>query len=95
MNDSLLEAVLKKVQEETLKYVVSLVGFEEITDLNISLSFEGGVLNVDVQVSLHEASLKSPSEIARRAAQYAIRLFDEVWREKLERSPHVEDGERG
>lgn len=92
MND-FLETALRKVQEKTLKYLMSLVDFEEITDLNVSLSFEEGVLSVDVQVSLHEASLKNPSEIARKAAQYAIRLFDEVWRENLERSSHVEDGE--
>lgn len=95
MSDDFLEVVLRKVQEETLKYVMSLVRAEEIMDLNVSLSFEEGVLNVDVQVSLHEASLKNPSEIARKAVQHAIRLFDEAWREKLERGPSTENGERG
>lgn len=95
MSENSLEAVLKKVQEETLKYVMSLVKFEEITDLNVSLSFEEGILNVDVQISLHEASLKDPSEVARNAAHYAIKLFDEVWRGKLERSPRSKNGERG
>ncbi|MDH5815848.1 MAG: hypothetical protein QE164_03520 [Candidatus Nezhaarchaeota archaeon] len=94
MNESLLEEVLKRVQEETLKYIMSLVRFEEITDLNISLTFEEGILNVDVQVSLHEASLKSPSEIARKAVQYAIKLFDEEWRGKLERGTLFKNGEK-
>lgn len=94
MDEEFLEEVLKKVQEETLKYLMSLVSLEEVTDLNVSLSFEGGVLNVDIQVSLHEASLKNPNEIARKAVQYAIKLFDEMWRERFERNPRAEDDER-
>lgn len=94
MNEDFLETVLRKVQEETLKYLMRLVSFEEIEDLNVTLSFEGGVLSVDVQVSLHEASLKDPSEITKKAAHYAIKLFDEVWRGKLERGSRVENGER-
>ncbi|MEM2214511.1 MAG: hypothetical protein QXQ20_07120 [Candidatus Nezhaarchaeales archaeon] len=95
MSEDFLEEVLRKVQEETLRYLMSLVRLEEIVDLNVSISFEEGVLNIDVQISLHEASLKNPSEIVRKVAQYAIKLFDEVWREKFERGPLIENGERG
>ncbi|MEM0232678.1 MAG: hypothetical protein QXL22_01515 [Candidatus Nezhaarchaeales archaeon] len=94
MNEGFLEGILRKVQEETLRYVMSLASLDEIIDLNVSLSFEEGVLNIDVQISLHEASLKNPNEIARKAAQYAIKLFDDVWREKFERGSSIENGKR-
>jgi len=46
-------------------------------------------------VSLHEASLKRPSEIARQVARYVVDLFDGMWREALERDPPSKDGKRG
>ena len=90
MKENYLDDILRRVQEETLDYIMKLVKFEELIDVNISLSFEGGTLNVDVQVLLHEASTKNPTEIARKAAQYAIDVFDKLWRKKHEDNEHVE-----
>jgi len=84
-----LDDILKKVQERTLDYIMKLVKPEELIDINISLSFENETLNVDVQISLHEASTKNPTEIARRAAQHAIEFFDELWRREHENNEHV------
>lgn len=78
-----VEEVLKKVQEAAINYLVELVRPEELIDANVSLSFENDVLNVEVEVSLHEASLKKPNEIAKQVAQYALNLFDNLWGEFL------------
>ncbi len=92
-----VEEMLKKVQESAIRYLTDLVLPEELIDANVSLSFENGVLSVEVEVSLHEASLKKPNEIARQVAQYAINLFDGMWREALERErdPPNKDGKKG
>jgi len=90
-----IEEMLKRVQEAAINYLVGLVRPEELIDANVSLSFENGVLNVEVEVSLHEASIKRPSEIARQVARYVIDLFDAMWREALERDPLSKDGKRG
>jgi len=82
-----VEEMLKRAQEAAINYLFSLVQSEELIDANVSLSFEDGVLNVEVEVSLHEASLKKPNEIARQVAQYVVDLFDDMWREALERGP--------
>ncbi len=90
MKENHLDDILRRVQEETLYYMMKLVKFEELIDVNISLSFEGGTLNIDIQVLLHEASTKNPTEITRKAAQYAIDVFDKLWRKKHENNEHVE-----
>jgi hypothetical protein len=90
-----LEEVLKKVQEVAISYLMKLVRPEELVDANVSLSFESDFLNVEVEVSLHEASLKKPNEIAKQVAQYALDLFDSIWRGVLERGPLNKDGKRG
>ncbi|MHC1629117.1 MAG: hypothetical protein ACXQTI_09860 [Candidatus Nezhaarchaeales archaeon] len=89
MTKSDLDNALRKVQEKTLDYIMNLVKPEELIDVNISLSFEEGTLNVDIQILLHEASTKNPTEIARRAAQYAVNVFDELWRKDHEVNEHA------
>jgi hypothetical protein len=90
-----IEETLKRVQEAAINYLIGLVRPEELIDANVSLSFDNGILNVEVEVSLHEASLKRPSEIARQVARYVVDLFDGMWREALERDPLSKDGKRG
>jgi len=90
-----VEEVLKRVQEAAIKHLMSLLQPEELIDANVSLSFENSVLNVEVEVHLHEASPKKSNEIARQVAQYVIDLFDSMWREVLERGPLSKDGKRG
>jgi hypothetical protein len=90
-----VEEVLKKVQEAAINYLMELVRPEELIDANVSLSFENDVLNVEVEVSLHEASLKKPNEIAKQVAQYALNLFDNLWGGVLERGPVDKNDKRG
>ncbi len=78
MKVAVVEKVLREIQEKTLEYIMRMVRPEELIDVNLSLSFEGETLNIDVQVSLHEASTKNPVEIARKAAQHAMEVFEEV-----------------
>jgi len=90
-----VEEVLKKVQEAAINYLTGLIQPKELIDACVSLSFEDGVLNVEVEVSLHETSLKKPTEIAKQVAQYALDLFDNIWREGLEGGSLNKDGKKG
>jgi hypothetical protein len=95
MEMSNVEEALKRVQGATISYLMELVQPEELVDVNVSLSFENGVLNVEVEASLHKASLKEPNEIAKRVAQYALDLFDSMWGKALERDTIDKNGKRG
>ncbi|MCS7140041.1 MAG: DUF3194 domain-containing protein [Candidatus Nezhaarchaeota archaeon] len=79
-----LETILKMVQEKALSYAMKIVSPKELVDINIMLFFSEGNLTVDVQLSLHEASMKDPNEVARKIAQYVIDVFDRLWRESCE-----------
>ncbi|RLF22443.1 MAG: hypothetical protein DRJ68_01440 [Thermoprotei archaeon] len=74
-----IEEALRRVQEEVIAYITKLVPPEELLDVNVSLQFDQGVLDVDVEVRLHEASFRNPVPIARRAVEYAIKLFESLW----------------
>jgi len=92
---SSVEEMLRRVHEAAIKHLMSLLRPEELIDANVSLSFESGALNVEVEVHLHEASLKRPNEIARQVTQYVIDLFDSMWRGALERGTPNKDDKRG